>query len=98
MNRGRITQIGDTLVSCRRDTRGAFVSVADAIETLIASQPGLTATQISQVLFANKSEAERVDLMCRRLIAEGRLKRSGAGTVANPFAYRQKTPRHAKPH
>jgi hypothetical protein len=31
-------------------------------------------------------------LMCRRLIAEGRLKRTGAGTVASPFAYCPKHP------
>ena len=43
MNRGRITQIGDTLVSCRRDTRGAFVSVAG-----VRSKPLLRATRASQ--------------------------------------------------
>ena len=64
--------------------------MADAIETLIARRPGLTAAQISQMLFANESESERVDLMCRRLIAEGRVRRSGAGTGADPFAYSPK--------
>ena len=73
------------------DGRGDFVTVADAIETLISRQPGLTAAQISQLLFANECECERVDLMCRRLIAEGRLKRCGAGTIADPFAYSPKS-------
>jgi hypothetical protein len=82
--------MGDTPVSCRKDGRGEFVSVAEAIETLVARQPGLTAAQISQSLFANECECERVDLMCRRLIAEGRLKRCGAGTIADPFAYSPK--------
>jgi hypothetical protein len=92
MKRGRVTdpQIGDTPVSCRRDRRGDFVTMADAIETLIARHPGLTTAQISQTLFANECESERVDLMCRRLIAEGRIKRCGSGTIASPFAYAPK--------
>jgi hypothetical protein len=64
--------------------------MADAIETLIARHPGLTAAQISQMLFANKCESERVDLMCRRLIAEGRIKRCGGGTTASPLGYEPK--------
>ena len=67
-------QIGDTPASCRKDSRGDFVTMADAIEALIAPT-GLTAVQISQTLFANECECERIDLMCRRLIAEGRIKR-----------------------
>jgi hypothetical protein len=92
MKRGRAAdpEIGDTPVSCPRDSGGDFVTMADAIETLIARRPGVTAAQISQMLFANKSESERVDLMCRRLIAEGRIKRCGDGTIASPFAYAPK--------
>jgi hypothetical protein len=97
MKRGRIpdSKIGDTPVSCRKDSRGDFVTMADAIESLIACHSGLTAAQISQMLFTNKCEAERVELICRRLIAEGRLKRSGTGTIANPFSYAPK--RHSGP-
>ena len=45
MTRRRVADpgIGDTPVSCRRDSRGEFVTMADAIETLIARHPGLTA-------------------------------------------------------
>jgi hypothetical protein len=81
--------MGNTPVSCRKDGRGAFITVADAIEALVARQPGLTSAQISQILFANEC-TERVDLMCRRLTAEGRIKRIGAGTLADPFAYSPK--------
>src|SRR6516164_1540462 len=92
--RGRsVMKMGGTPVSCRKDGRGEFVTVAEAMETLVARQPGLTATQISQLLFANECESERVDLMCRRLIAKGRLQRCGADTIADPFAY---SPKRAK--
>jgi hypothetical protein len=64
--------------------------MADAIEALIVRHPGLTAAEISQKLFANECESERVDLMCRRLIAEGRIKRCGDGTIASPFVYSPK--------
>jgi hypothetical protein len=92
MKRGRVAhpQIGETPVSCRRDGRGDFVTMADAIEALIARHPGLTAAQVSQRLFANECESERVDLMCRRLMAEGRIKRCGDGTITSPFAYSPK--------
>jgi hypothetical protein len=92
MRRGRVAdpKIGDTPVSCRKDSRGDFVTMADAIESLIARRPGLTAAQISQMLFAKGCESERIDMICRRMIAEGRLHRSGAGTIGSPFAYSPK--------
>jgi hypothetical protein len=59
MKRARVAnfQIGDTPFSRRKDIRGDFITMADAIETLVAGQPGLTAAQISQALFANKYES-----------------------------------------
>jgi hypothetical protein len=47
MKRERVAdpKIGDTPVSCRKDSRGDFVTMADAIESLIARRPGLTAAQ-----------------------------------------------------
>jgi hypothetical protein len=42
------------------------------------------------MLFANGCESERIDMICRRMIAEGRLHRSGAGTIGSPFAYSPK--------
>jgi hypothetical protein len=82
-------KIGDTSVSCRKDSRGDFVTMADAIESLIARRPGLTAAQISEMLFTNRCETERIDLICRRMIAEGRLHRSGAGRSAARLRIRQ---------
>ena len=43
MKRGRIPdfKIGDTPVSCRKDSRGDFVTMADAIEFLSRAIPAL---------------------------------------------------------
>jgi hypothetical protein len=77
--------LGNTPVSFRKSDNGRFITIADDIEALVARQPGLTETEIAKTLFANEGDSQRVSLMCRRLIAEGRLRRSGAGTMANPF-------------
>ena len=71
--------LGDTPVSCRKRVDGRFISVADEIEVLVAGQPGLTESEIANRLFASEGHRERVHMMCRRLIAEGRLSREGAG-------------------
>jgi hypothetical protein len=62
MTRRRVADpgIGDTPVSCRRDSRGEFVTMADAIETLIARHPGLTAAQISQTSLTNVNPSELI--------------------------------------
>jgi hypothetical protein len=93
----REPKIGDTPVSCRKDSRGDFVTMADAIETLIAHHPGVTAAEISKTLFATENKSERIDLTCRRLIAEGRIKRCGCGTIASPFAYAPKRAMRSNP-
>jgi hypothetical protein len=82
--------LGNTPVSFRKSDNGRFITIADDIEALVARQPGLTETEIAKTLFANEGDSQRVSLMCRRLIAEGRLRRSGAGTMANPFTYSPK--------
>jgi hypothetical protein len=79
--------LGNTPVSCRRSNNGNFITVADDLEALVARQPGLTEAEIAKTLFANEGDSQRVSLMCRRLIAEGRLRRSGTGTTADPFTY-----------
>lgn len=79
--------LGDTRVSCRKNADKRTVSVADDIEALVGRHPGLTAAEISETLFANENDLHRVNLICRRLIAEGRIRRSGAGTVTDPFKF-----------
>jgi hypothetical protein len=69
---------------------GDFVTIADDLEALVARQRGLTEAEIAKTLFANEGDSPRVNLICRRLIAEGRVRRSGAGTTANPFTYSSK--------
>ena len=82
--------LGNTPVPSRKGYNGRFITVADDIEALVARQPGLTETEIAKTLFANEGDSQRVSLMCRRLIAEGRLRRSGTGTTASPFTYSPK--------
>jgi hypothetical protein len=66
------------------------MTIADDIEALVVRQPGLTETEIAKTLFANERNSQRASLMCRRLIAESRLRRSGTGTMADPFTYSPK--------
>ena len=81
---------GNTPVSSRKSDNGPSIMVSDDIEALVARQPGLTETEIAKTLFGNDGDSQRVSLMCRRLIAEGRLRRSGTGTTTNPFTYSPK--------
>src|SRR5262245_48648398 len=82
--------LGDTPASCRKSENGSFITVADSIEALVSSQPGLTELEIAKALFASEKDLQRIHMMCRRLIAEGRLTRNGVGTTTNPFTYSPK--------
>jgi hypothetical protein len=82
--------LGETLTSCRKSESGSFITVADSIEALVSSQPGLTELEIAKALFVSESDLQRIHLMCRRLIAEGRLTRNGVGTTTDPFTYSPK--------
>jgi hypothetical protein len=68
----------------------ALSAFSQPLPTTDARQPGLTESEIAESLFANEGDSQRVNLMCRRLIAEGRLRRCGTGTAANPFTYSPK--------
>jgi hypothetical protein len=72
-------KLGDSLVSCRKCADGSFITVADDIEALVACQPGLTETEIAKTLFASENDWQRVRMMCRRLITEGRVRRERHG-------------------
>ena len=48
-------KLGDTLVSSRKTNNGGFVTVADVVEKLVTSEPGLTEAEIAKELFANKA-------------------------------------------
>ena len=82
--------LGETPASCRKSENGSFITVADSIEALVSSQPGLTELEIAKTLFASEKDLQRIHMMCRRLIAEGRLTRNGVGTATNPFTYSPK--------
>lgn len=71
-----------------RTVRG--MTVADDIESLIRRKPGLSEIEIAEALFGASAYQQRVNSTCRRLIAEGRIARSGDGGIAEPFRYRVK--------
>ena len=56
----------------------------------MCSQPGLTKLEIAKTLLDGEGDLQRIHMMCRRLIAEGRLTRNGMGTTANPLTYSPK--------
>ena len=89
--------LGEMPASCRKSESGSFITVADSIEALVSSQPGLTELEIAKSLFASERDLQRIHMMCRRLIAEGRLTRNGVGTTTNPFTYSPKGASKAPP-
>jgi hypothetical protein len=61
--------LGETPASCRKSKSGNFVTVADSVEALVFSQPGLTELEIAKTLFASEGDLQRIHMICRRLIA-----------------------------
>lgn len=62
------------------------MALADDLETLIRTQPGLTERQLADELFSDAYQ-QRVNSTCRRLIREGRVRQQGRGGAADPFRY-----------
>lgn len=63
------------------------MAVHDEIEALIIRRSGLTEMEIAEALFGNAAYQQRANSPCRRLIREGRVKRSGKGGQADPYTY-----------
>lgn len=59
----------------------------DDVERVIREKPGLTAAQISRVLFGPNGYAEQVNHSCLALTRLGRIERRGHGGPGNPFTY-----------
>lgn len=65
-----------------------MVTVAFRIEELVANEPGMTEAQLSQTIFGDEGYQQRVNSNCRRLIAAGKIERSGDGGRLDPYKYR----------
>jgi len=61
--------------------------LADEIEKLVRSTPGLTDLDLARALHERAGSRPRIVSICRRLVAEGRLERHGRGGWQRPFTY-----------
>lgn len=61
--------------------------LADTIEKLVRTTPGLTATQLAEKLFGVRGYSERVNPVLRELCAAGDIERHGSGGPGHPFTY-----------
>ena len=59
----------------------------DDIKEVIHRTPGLTATQIAEILFGPDGYHQRVASMCLALWEHGRVERRGNGGPGDPFTY-----------
>ena len=59
----------------------------DEVEALVKRSPGLTEAEIADELFKSDGYQQRVNSVCRELIAQGRISRRGRGGPAEPFRY-----------
>ena len=59
----------------------------DEVEALVKRSPGLTEAEIAGELFGGDGYQQRVNSVCRELIAQGRIARRGRGGPADPFRY-----------
>jgi hypothetical protein len=61
--------------------------LADEIEKLVRSTPGLTDMDLALALHERARSRHRIISSCRRLVAEGRIERQGRGGSQSPFTY-----------
>jgi hypothetical protein len=61
--------------------------LADEIERLVRSTPGLTDMDLARALHERAGYRSRIVSICRRLVAEGRIERQGQGGWQRPFKF-----------
>ncbi|KJC59888.1 hypothetical protein UP10_14415 [Bradyrhizobium sp. LTSPM299] len=64
------------------------MTVADEIIREIRAQQGRTELELAELLFGPcKAAQQRINPTCRKLVAKGRLVRTGKGGPSDPFTY-----------
>ena len=63
------------------------MALADEIEELVRSKPGLTDLDLVRMLHDRTRYQRQIKSTCRRLVVEGRIQRQGKGGWCNPFTY-----------
>ena len=61
--------------------------LADEIEKLVRSTPGITDMDLAHALHECARSRHQINSICRRLVAEGRIERQGRGGWQTPFTY-----------
>jgi hypothetical protein len=61
--------------------------LADEIEKLVRSTPGITDMDLARALHERAGGRPRIVSICRRLVAEGRIERRGRGGWQQPFKF-----------
>lgn len=63
------------------------MTISDQVLELVARRSGMSEREIAEHLFGAKAAQQRVNGVCRLLVAEGRLQRHGRGGPGDPFTY-----------
>ena len=63
------------------------MSLRSKISEIIFSKPGLTAVDISEMVYGPGGDRYQVGKVCRDLMSEGLVRRLGSGTRYDPFTY-----------
>jgi hypothetical protein len=63
------------------------MAIADEVEAVLISRPGLTEAEIAAALFGEAGYPARVAKACISLMKSRRIERSGRGGRADPFRY-----------
>lgn len=63
------------------------MTIESEIIRLVRRTPGLTERDLAQALFGRAAYQQRVNPICRSLVASGTLKRHGLGGPGNPYTY-----------
>jgi hypothetical protein len=63
------------------------MALIDDLEALIIDQPGLTESELAELLYGDGAYPQLVNFNCRKLIQQGRVERCGSGW-SDPYRYR----------
>lgn len=66
------------------------MTVADDVLKFVSLRPGRAEAEIADALFGRKGYQQRVNGVCRLLVAEKKLERRGHGGSGDPYRYHRR--------